>query len=146
MLWAPSSITRSPANCVPGIVPKTVLLTTFWRYLWPVPKKRRTATWNLNVADVYSCLPQLTSTSLCLYCFHVHELTKSFHFCGGFYCPYCVIQFGPVGGLQISGGSSDSSQKCDVTDSTSVTTSCHLVFQLILALWLILAGVITVYI
>lgn len=46
---------------------------------------RHTATWNLNVVDVYSCPPQLTSTSLCLYCFHVHELTKSFHFCGVFH-------------------------------------------------------------
>jgi len=64
------------------------------------------------------------------------------------YCPYCVIQFGPGGGLQIRlGGSSHSSRKCDVTDSTSVTTSCNLVvLQLILALWFIIAGVITVYI
>lgn len=36
MLWAPSSITRSPASRAPGIAPMTVLLTTLWRYLWPV--------------------------------------------------------------------------------------------------------------
>lgn len=102
MLWAPSSITRNPASRAPGIAPMTVLLTTLWRYLWPVYSTCSLKKTHGNVElERGGCLLVYVSSSINLYftlfiLFPCARTDKIFSLLWRFpymYCPYCVIQF-----------------------------------------------------